>query len=67
MRFVGDQFVAEHAGFFARGFGREAPQQDQQRLGGLAVGLAMGQHALDHAAAQSRRAADRIDKAGLAG
>jgi len=28
-------FVAEHAGFFARLFGRKAPQQDQQRLGGL--------------------------------
>jgi hypothetical protein len=26
-------FVAEHAGFFARLFGRKAPQQDQQRLG----------------------------------
>ncbi|MEH2499018.1 hypothetical protein V1294_005497 [Bradyrhizobium sp. AZCC 1678] len=28
-RFVGNQFLAEHAGFFARGLGREAPQQDQ--------------------------------------
>ena len=28
-------FVAEHAGLFARLFGRKAPQQDQQRLGGL--------------------------------
>ena len=28
-RFVGDQFLAEHAGFFARGLGRKAPQQDQ--------------------------------------
>ena len=36
VRFVGDQFLAEHAGFFARGFGRKAPQQDQERLGGLA-------------------------------
>ena len=34
--FVGHQFVAEHAGFLARRFGRKAPQQDQQRLGGLA-------------------------------
>src|SRR5882724_11638154 len=33
--FFGHQFVAEHAGFFARGLGRKAPQQDQQRLGGL--------------------------------
>jgi len=29
MRFVGDQFLAEHAGFLARGLGREAAQQDQ--------------------------------------
>jgi len=33
--FFGHQFVAEHAGFFARRLGRKAPQQDQQRLGGL--------------------------------
>jgi hypothetical protein len=33
--FFGHQFVAEHAGFFPRRLGRKAPQQDQQRLGGL--------------------------------
>ena len=50
-RLFGHQFVAEHAGFFPRRLGREAPQQDQQRLGGgLAVGGAMRQHAFDHPA-----------------
>ena len=43
--FFGLQFVAEHAGFFPRRLGREAPQQEQQRLGDLAVGGAMRQHA----------------------
>ena len=49
--FFGHQFVAEHAGFFARRLGRKAAHQDQQRLGGgLAVGGAMRQHAFDHPA-----------------
>jgi hypothetical protein len=50
------QFVAEHAGFFPGLFGRKAPQQDQQRLGGLPVGGAMRQHAFDHPAPQSLHA-----------
>jgi hypothetical protein len=33
--FFGHQFVAEQAGFFPRRLGRKAPQQEQQRLGGL--------------------------------
>ena len=59
-RLVRHQFLAERAGFLARRFRGEAAQQDQQRFGGLAVGLAMGQHALDHATAQPRRAAHDI-------
>jgi hypothetical protein len=43
--FFGHQFVTEHVGFFAGRLGRKAPQQDQQRLSGLAVGGAMRQHA----------------------
>jgi len=53
--FFGHQFVAEHAGFFPRLFGRKAAQQDQQRLGGLAVSGAMRQHALDHPAPHHAR------------
>ena len=63
--FFRDQFVAEQAGFFPRRLGCEAPQQDQQRLGGLPVGGAMGQHAFHHRAPQSGRAAKRVDKSGF--
>src|ERR1700676_1801869 len=64
-RFFSHQFVAEHAGFFPRRLGRKAPQQDQQRFGGLPVGLAMRQHAFDHPAPQSCRAAERVDLSGF--
>src|SRR6266480_2254756 len=63
--FVGHQLVAEHAGFFARRLGRKAAQQDQQRLGGLSVGGAMRQHALDHPAPQSGSTPGGVDKSGF--
>src|SRR5258708_30995429 len=63
--FFRDQFVAEHAGFFPCRLGRKAPQQDQQRLGGLAAGFAMRQHAFDHPAPQSCSASERVDKSGF--
>ena len=42
-RILRDQFVAEQSRLLARAFGGEAAQQDHQRLGGAAIGLAMGQ------------------------
>ena len=54
------------AGFLARGFGGEAAQQDQQRAGGVGIGLAAGQHPLDHPPPQPRRAVAGIDEADFA-
>ena len=64
-RFLGDEFVAELSRLFARRFRRKATQQDQKRFRGLPVGFAMGQHALDHAAAQPCRAAGGADITGF--
>jgi hypothetical protein len=53
----GRQLVAKQSGFLARGFQREAPQQDQKRLDvGAAILLALGQDALNHAALEPDRA-----------
>jgi hypothetical protein len=48
-------------GFFPGRLGRKAPQQDQQRLGGLTVGGAMRQHAFDHPAPQSGSTSEHVD------
>jgi hypothetical protein len=58
--------VPNQTSSFAGGYwlGREAPQQNQQWLLGQRWSRT-GQHAIDHAEAQSRRTTERIDKAGL--
>src|SRR3954471_12007954 len=45
---LGHDLVAEPARFLTRGFSGEAAQQDQQRLGRIVLGRAMGEHTLNH-------------------